>query len=717
MKTRKFPRSCLVIGLVGAFGIILLALGLFILGGISQEKTLRNSPPTVFVNSPVNGERISSGSFVFINLSASGSNPISRVELWLNGNLIDTRIPESALDGLETFFVTDTILVAEGTHIFSARAVDTKGLIGQSEPITIIADPKQILDTDSPPPSEPQDGQPPETGKELVPIPPLPGSGGIPQPPPPPPIPPGIGMLTPITALPIDINAWLPAFINGLPKAPTSFQAGAENCKVRLSWIDNAENENSFRVWMQALGGPAKVIATLKGSNATGPAWVEFDSPQVGIYSFWIEAVNALGAQTSDIAWVGIPDLSCSAGIATRLRMEAVDFYVTGAYDRAYCYLSVESTPEKRIPVGDGQFIPLLGGWGDISNWTGSGSSLTLPEPQDNEVTLEGKCLAWAGGSGPDNLGSFSVSMPRAMWDGSRHELRGNGFVIGFNIRPEGPEEALTLYSYTDYTIPTPTDLSITLLKSSDPLTNDKLARAPRLTWRWKGESNKLTGFTIFLNGAELLTVPPYPMGNPDGYGLPFFPSFILPTSCGTGYDFQVAANYGEAQSTRSMRYHHNQGGCELFAEITFETIEFGCLDDGDVPVIPFTPQDCDSSFGNNDTIEAYYWLFANGQDHYVDYAKMTVRYPYAFSSHGPNQLVVPIDPKDGWVRFGLHMKDGDPWWDADDHICAVGQDRIFPYQNWAGYSEIYKFTCDSRDAYGWGTISIRALGAPAVNP
>lgn len=142
-------------------------------------------------------------------------------------------------------------------------------------------------------------------------------------------------------AVTIDLGSWLPIFISNRPKAPTSLHAGFENCTIRLVWMDNADNETHFNIWMQALGGPPKVIATLKGSSQTGPAGYEFASPWSGIYSFWIEAVNGLGTQSSEIAWVGVTDLSCGPGVATHLNIEIVDMFVSGGYDRVYCYLSV----------------------------------------------------------------------------------------------------------------------------------------------------------------------------------------------------------------------------------------------------------------------------------------------------------------------------------------------------------------------------------------
>lgn len=398
--------------------------------------------------------------------------------------------------------------------------------------------------------------------------------------------------------------------------------------------------------------------------------------------------------------------------------------YVPGGYDQAYCYLSVENAPEKRFPVNDGTFFQVLGGWGDVSNWIGNGNNILVPIPADNEITLDSKCLGRQGGAQPNTLGILSASAPKETWDGRRLEIKGPGYTIGYRIQPHGPKESIGLFSYTDYTIPVPSQLKATVRTSSDPAQYMKLARMLTLIWEWTGDRSKLTGFTILQDGKTVQGANQAPAGTGR-----WEDSIFLPISCGGAYRFQIAANYGAAQSVPSTVTLYEQPSCATYVEVKFEKIRFWCLDDGDVPVIPFIPLDCESgSFPAKDTIESYYWLHANGQEINIS-ADLTTNRDYFFHDLGLNSeqaskysnydtFIVPIEMPSNrneqqTIRFGLHMKDSDPWWDADDHICAIGKDLSMSYNNWIDYEKRFELKCNSRDARGQVTIRIKGFGAP----
>ena len=292
--------------------MLLAAVGYLIVRGASKVNVEGSMPPTIIVNSPAAGESITAGSFLLANVTAIGQNPIARIELWLDGSLLETQIPGTELGEVTTFYATANIPMTEGPHMFSARAVDAKGLVGQSLPVSVQVSPKlseNAGDASQPqPPSGNTPSQPPSPGS-----PPSPPPVTILPPAPLPVTPPGVTILKVLEYKPIDLSSLLPILLSMRPKAPTSLQAGFENCTIRLVWMDNASDETHFNVWMQALGGPAMVIATLESRAQTGEAWYEFAAPVFGIYSFWIEAMNGLGGQSSEIAWVGVTDLICGA--------------------------------------------------------------------------------------------------------------------------------------------------------------------------------------------------------------------------------------------------------------------------------------------------------------------------------------------------------------------------------------------------------------------
>ncbi|MFN2146337.1 MAG: hypothetical protein ACK2T7_13375, partial [Anaerolineales bacterium] len=233
---------------------------------------------------------------------------------------------------------------------------------------------------------------------------------------------------------------------------------------------------------------------------------------------------------------------------------------------------------------------------------------------------------------------------------------------------------------------------------------------------------SKLTGFTLVMNGNPIKTISNNGAGNITTWS----ESVVLPTACGGAYIFEVTANSGEAMSALSMPYEYVQSPCATYAEVKFETITFGCLDDGDIPAIPFVPMDCESgTFGANDTIEAYYWIAVHGEMIHINPGDMTTGVDYSFYDLGYNSpqrnkyssydtFLVPIDLANPSIWFGLNLKDDDPWWDANDHICGIGKDVSMPYQDWETYDERIKIECASRDGVGWVTVHVR--GIPSVD-
>ncbi|RME91133.1 MAG: hypothetical protein D6770_01070, partial [Anaerolineae bacterium] len=717
-------KSCVLLTFGGLF-LLLLAVGLaFILRGVRRVQVAANLPPTVLVLSPTNGETFPEGNIIPVHVNATAQNPIARLEFWLDGALVDTKTPDPTSTDPTVFSTSSQVQITLGAHTLSVRAVDSGGLIGQSPPLALLGVARVAQEGEGET-NETGSAQPPEGG-----TPSQPPAGGAPtQPPVQPPAtiitpaplpvtPPGAAAPSLITVQPIDLGSIWPIILAGRPKAPSALQVGYENCTIRLLWMDNATNETHFNIWMQPFGGTAQVIATLKGTGqATGPTWYEFASPWAGIYSFWVEAVNALGSQSSEIAWGAVPDVNCGPGVATHLSIRVLDLFVVGGYDRAYCYLSIEGVPEKRVPRNDGEFVRVSGGWGDVSHL----DSLLHPIPPDGEITLEGKCLGWSGNSGPDDLGTFSAHAPKETWDGRRQELRGAGFVIGYRIEPYGPSTASGFFGYTDYSLPAPSQPSITIQRTSNASENERLARRPTLHWRWGGDPQKLTGFTIFLDGQFFRHVPNWQGGKPGEWE----EMFLLPTSCGGVYNFQVAANVGSAQSPLSPSFTYRQLPCETYIKVTYETVEFTAIDDGEI--------------GSNDDAEVYYQLRARvsgGEDKVMTFYSwdaprtMVQHKEYTFYDLGlgntrrtknesMDTIIIPLSseatPK---LTIMVDFYDYDAL-SLDDWLCLIDKDIRMPASQWKNYSSRYTTSCREGlligDAEGMVTYRVETFQGPPV--
>ncbi len=622
MKTR----TALIIGIIVLAGLIIFVM---IAGGLGffysqrglDDKRETNRPPTVFVHKPKDGDTYPAGTTIQAHISATGSKPITRIEMWLDGELHETQNPvPGTVKGASQANAVFELQVGEGAQTMYWRAVDYAGLIGQSPPVAVIGGPGQAVETTEVTAREGQtlediakdqeadlgavDELNPDLGgapipggtKVKVPAPPVPGGASQPPPPgEPPPVdilppaplpvtPPGTPQLNPAVFPVLDISSILP-LLAAMPKAPTSLEAGYEDCKIRLTWIDNADNETEFKIWMARLGGPPQLIATLKGSPATGPAWYEFKSPEFGIYSFWVEATNILGGQPSEIKWVGVTDPECKSDyLATRLEIEALDMNVSGGFGEVYCYLSLEGASARRIPEGD-KTIQVLNQWGDITKYWGGSKSILLPYPADEEVSLEGECLGLAGNSPPVSLGKFSASVPREQWDGRRLEISGDKFIVGYRINPHGSKQAQGIYFHTDYDILKPYNVVVAQEKPSDPndsVENAILARRPFISWKWDGDESNLTSFTIYMDG-EILQ-----WAEPDWRKT----RLLLPAGCGVSYQIQIAANSGEAQSVPSAPFTYITPPCPVMVEVHFQSLYAYQTDDSS-----FNPFDVAGSY------------------------------------------------------------------------------------------------------------------------
>ncbi|NIN63393.1 MAG: hypothetical protein GTO63_01485, partial [Anaerolineae bacterium] len=208
---------------------------------------------------------------------------------------------------------------------------------------------------------------------------------------------PGVPMLTVVEALPLGelVSSLLP-FAGSAPEGPTNLQGAVDGCDVILRWHDNATDETRYEVWTASGMLAPRVVASLKPSPTTGPAWFKFFAPQSGWVPFWVEAVNSEGKQPSNEITLFI-DSNCSTPASDYLQVEVFDMTLQGNYDKVYCYASYEGTPEQRIPENLGDFIKAEGSKADFSAAGAGPKSKIIPKPKDGTLDLQGKCLGWSG--------------------------------------------------------------------------------------------------------------------------------------------------------------------------------------------------------------------------------------------------------------------------------------------------------------------------------
>jgi hypothetical protein len=731
---KEKKRSKIVIWIiVGGLLLALIAGGLaFWLGKrVLDEKRVQSQPPTVMIESPVDGEMAPEGSFIQVSGFASGSSPIAQMELWFDGELQQKQAAEAAQ--LTTFPASFTVRMTEGTHMVVLRAVDERGLVGNSLPVAVIGtEPVGGAETELVEASEGQTlldianelGGDADVLAKLNPgleMDPLPAGMGVAVPKPPTHAPgqattetsvpgrtanvsqpgplPETGSLVK-AASPMDFDALLSIFASHMPASPTQLAAGFDKCLVQLQWWDGSANEQSFRVWMQRLGGPPQLIETLEGSPRTGLARFTFPAPVLGIYSFWVEAVNLLGAQPSEIKWMAVNDAACGEGIATMLEIEGLYMLTSAGTDSAYCYVSLEGASEKRIPENAPATIQLktgpTGTGSDINQHWGGERKVIVPMPIDEELTLEGKCLG-LNGITPFILGTFKEQIPRGKWDGTTMEINEGLMVIGYRIQPHGRSDAGGLYELTDYSLPAPRILGVKIQSDKDPQTQARLARAATLEWEWDGDPQDLTGFVVAMDGKELAQVG-------DKYRSY---TLTLPSSCSGKYRFAVAATMRDARSIYSAEYEYVQPDCEMYASVSLDTFTLTSHADGE-------PSSCDTAelyymfdlkSGNSGT---GFWIWPYGNEEYEIEANCNQTYSFSSSmmrreasEYGSGDLFyVPVDPTTSTIRIDFIFMDCDPWWPIDhcvggiDYICGYSRWITVPYEEWPAYTKEIKETC-----------------------
>jgi len=120
--------------------ISLLGLWVCVLAGACAfpQAPRQDEPPSVTITEPASGASVLANSYLFISASASGGNPITRVELWMDGELVGTQ-ESGAAGGISPFDVSFELLVPPGEHTLFVRAVNAAGLLENSAPVNISA--------------------------------------------------------------------------------------------------------------------------------------------------------------------------------------------------------------------------------------------------------------------------------------------------------------------------------------------------------------------------------------------------------------------------------------------------------------------------------------------------------------------------------------------------------------------------------------------------
>jgi hypothetical protein len=750
----KRSRGCIKWIVVAA--VVLAALGLAGAGAYAslqlrlQQAQARFEPPNVFINEPLPGASVPAGTEFDVSATASDRVPIMHMELWVDGELVETQESESGAGG-SPLYAYFAVAPSEGPHVLFVRAVNAERTMGDSLPVAVrgvplsdqtmvrvgvgpgqtMADIADSFDTDVDTLHQlnPELGSQEPTEGETV-IVPAPPSGTMPGPATPsvgpsiptgPSTPSGGGTLTPEgpplkeikpSPLPVDVGGLLGVVVNpGAPAAPTDLQSKVTDCTVRLSWKDNATNEDHFEVWMWGLGYPGRLVAKLQAAPG-GSAWYEFPAPAWGRFVFWVEAVNSLGRQPSNYALVDVNEPSCAQTLATHLKIQPLDLTVPAKYQKVYCYVSFEGAPHERLPVGKNDFIEVEAGHGDIASWAAGNPTLLVPIPTDGSLDIEGEC--WGRASKPTLLGSFTRKYGSDTWDGTRRSVQGSNFELGLAIEPLGAvniSDSSSTYDYEDPTMAVPYNLRIKEWGFSDPTVTEYA-----LEWDWSGDESKIKNFQVLLNGAP--------------YGKPVEPQYrmqditYLPFSCGQCVHWQVQAVANDTYSIPSETLvQYDVIPCPLIAEVKFERINIGEANNASWNLVP------GYNVGRCDTIGANFVIRVNNDiriagpwyaDMWVgpDNVQMTCGsytfdellkvFPKYQDEPAPDTFQVLLRGDNPSLSFMTRFMYWNSW--GEPTSFAWNYKTIsMPYDQWKTYNEKHTFMTFGGDVWAYVEVSVRA--------
>lgn len=234
------------------------------------------------------------------------------------------------------------------------------------------------------------------------------------------------------------------------------------------------------------------------------------------------------------------------------LEVQAQELEVSGDYASMECYAGIIGRFYDRY----GPFEPMGERRWDIAEYLGEGTYGIPPLPTylDETISVEVHCNANFGSS-PINLGRY-VGEHAGPWDGhvitGESRLGDDGHSFRVKYRLCSPSCDASAFS---------TPFIHTLYYLGDD---------PNIAWTWDGDESQIRGFKIYLNGNFVLAVDK----EARSAALPF-----TPPSCGERWDLQVSAWDGadarapERESPLSNIVTKEGDPCPRMARVTFETL------------------------------------------------------------------------------------------------------------------------------------------------
>jgi len=380
---------------------------------------------TVLIISPDGSASYPADASIPITAMATSSQPMTAMELWVDGSLFATQSPRTDENASLFYKNWHWMPLIPGEHLLVVRAINQDGSVGTSNLVRIKIDKAAgfvLRHTTQPGDTWESLTQSCDTSVETIagqnpgfdPAAPLPVGkqvqipcGSL--------LPPmaytGPGITPPLTEQPAsspgsppgNVGFWLNSLFSPssvLPSAP-SLTAGLNGCTVTLLVQDNSKDEKGFEIWRSGVNG-YDLIATL-GPNSGASFSYKETVQQPGQLQYVVSAINTKGKMASNIVAVNVPDGACGdpgnpdVSYANGILTVPMDLNV------AYLYASLDGGAWQRLPSGDDFFSPNKGQV-DLHQYL---EPLLTTYPDARQASL--KVWGWRNGT-LQNLGNLSTT-------------------------------------------------------------------------------------------------------------------------------------------------------------------------------------------------------------------------------------------------------------------------------------------------------------------
>ncbi len=578
-----------IISIVGLVVLLLLAVvvaaaaGFFLLRGPAPQ-------PLVLISSPRNGERVAVNQDTAIHATARGDQKIKRIELWVDGKLLDGQTTNIA-GGLVSFpLAVNWRPAISGTHVIDVRAYNVQNSSGRA---SINVQAVQSGDRDGDTMLDALDGCPDQPG--------LTTNNGCPEP----------GRNDRDGDGAADITDQCPdqagtLLAQGCPDADGDGIADASDAcpgqpgTAELNGCPSPGDGDSDTVLDTADACPSEAGSAALGGcpDRDGDGVrdaLDFCPDVPGTVSNNGCPAGDPGGGGGDVAGGGgdrdtdgRPDDE-EAGddpfggfnfwlgdlyILVPVEIQALEFRVDHDYSEVYCYATLGSTAERIGP-----FESMSARSWDIAAFMGPLNSRTVGGPLGGtlQVGLDCSGLVYGSRESPTPGEGFGDAGGDDAYFGlgaiTRSHTIGNNMVEEVTVDSSGGTSGHNFHA--KYRVCSPACQPSAL---RPPMLSRGMAGGQnRLVWTWEGNAYDISGFKLYVNGAFVRTLPP----NHRNFALSNLPP------CGETLEYRLTAYRGnaghpDAESTRSNTATWEGPPCKRTVVVEFLELHVDNLPDND---------------------------------------------------------------------------------------------------------------------------------------